>query len=81
MGQPQAHEQEPHTRPTGSGELAQHSETGRFSPGGKCGGCVAEIRALTCESRVLAKPFTRGRSVRHGAPPSGRERPGQQWSG
>jgi hypothetical protein len=36
-------EQEPHTRPTGSGELAQHSEALPFSSGGKCGGQVAEV--------------------------------------
>ena len=47
MGKSPADEQEPHTRPTGGGELAQHSEARSFDPGGKCGGQAAEVSALT----------------------------------
>ena len=44
---PPTDEQEPHKRPTGSGELAQHSVALPFSPGGKCGGQAAEVSLLT----------------------------------
>jgi hypothetical protein len=47
MGNRWADGQKPHTRPTGTGELAQHSEAVWFSPGGKCGGRAGKQRVLT----------------------------------
>lgn len=47
MGKPSADEQKPHTRPTEWNELAQHSKIPSFSSGGKWGGWVAEVFAIT----------------------------------
>ncbi|MGJ8634501.1 MAG: hypothetical protein ACSHX7_11345 [Luteolibacter sp.] len=46
MGKPSGDEQKPLTRPTETGELAQHSEAVRFFSAGKRGAWVAEVPAL-----------------------------------
>lgn len=46
MGNPSADEQEPHPRPSGWDELAQHSEVPSFSPAGKWGGWAEEVSVL-----------------------------------
>ena len=63
--EPQADEQEPHTRPTGRGELAQHSEAVRPSPGGKWGCCAAEDRVLTWgdPEEEMPREVSRGHST------------------
>ena len=74
MRKPRANEQEPHRRPVGPGELAQHSEAVRFSPGGKWGGCVAEDCVLTWGdlSGAIRAEVSRGRSSRRNEPGAGR---------
>ena len=74
MRKPRANEQEPHRRPVGPGELAQHSEAVRFSPGGKWGGCVVEDCVLTWGdlSGAIRAEVSRGRSSRRNEPGAGR---------
>jgi hypothetical protein len=67
---PQVDEQEPHRRPSGPGELAQHSETVRFRPAGKWGDCAGEDCVLTWGGlpRESAAGVSRGHSSRENEP-------------
>ncbi len=47
MGNLPGDEQEVHRRPTGWGEVAQHTETPSFSPGGKWDAWAGEVPVLT----------------------------------
>ncbi len=60
---PQADEQEPHTRPMRRGELAQHSEALWFSRRGKWGGCAEEDCVLTWGDLGRTRPRERQRRV------------------
>jgi hypothetical protein len=63
---PRADGQEPDRRPTGSVEVAQHTEDGWYAPGGKSGGSAVEQRAITWGDlfRATGAEVSRGRSSR-----------------
>lgn len=60
MGKLPDDEQEPHTRPTGWDEVAQHTEIPSFSPGGKWGVWAMEVSGLTYGDLIDVRLRQRG---------------------